>query len=230
MLQAFILSISQLSDRSILLVLLKTLSLSLALFAILGVGAYYGLVWLFAWLDWSGGGFAAAAAAAIIAILTGLLLFRVVAMFVLNIFSDDIVDAVERRHYPQQAEAAKPPGYLIGMKMGIASTGRAIGYNILASPVYVLLLVTGVGAPLAFFIVNAILIGRDLHDMVASRHINNIAELPTNWRIGKAQRFILGLATALLLAIPVVNFLAPILAAAMATHFVHQRGEEEPLS
>ncbi|WP_323798487.1 EI24 domain-containing protein [Parasphingorhabdus sp.] len=223
MIQAFTRSLAQLTDRTILAILLKVILLTILLFILFGVAAYFGLVWLFAWLGWTGGGFAAATAAALIAILTGLLLFRIVAIFVLNIFSDDIIDAVERRYYPGRAETAKPPGYAIGIKMGLASAGRALGYNILAAPLYVVLLVTGIGVPIAFFAVNGLLLGRDLQDMVAARHVVDYRNLAAEWSLPKAQRFLLGLIAALLLAIPFVNFLAPVLAAAMATHLVHGR-------
>lgn len=209
-----------------MVILLKVMLLTLLLFAIFGVATYFGLVWLFAWLGWAEAGFAAAAAAAILAVLTGLLLFRIVAIFVLNIFSDDIVDAVEQRYYPDRAETAKPPGHLTGIKMGMASVGRALGYNILATPLYVLLLVTGIGAPVAFFAVNAILLGRDLQDMVAARHIADDRHLADGPSLPKAERFLLGLVAALMLAIPFVNFLAPVLAAAMATHLVHGKKKE----
>jgi uncharacterized protein involved in cysteine biosynthesis len=227
MLQAFGRSLAQLSDRTTLAILFKVILLTLLLFVLFGIAAYFGLLWLFAWLDWTEGGFAAAATAAIIAILTGYLLFRVVAIFVLNIFSDDIVDAVERQYYPDQAETAKPPGYALGVKMGLASVGRTLGYNILAAPLYMVLLVTGIGAPIAFFAVNAILLGRDLQDMVAARHIAEFQQIDRSWALSKLQRFLLGLITALLLAIPFVNFLAPLLGAAMATHLVHRKKEEE---
>ncbi len=227
MLQAFGRSLAQLSDRTTLAILFKVILLTLLLFVLFGIAAYFGLLWLFAWLDWTEGGFAAAATAAIIAILTGYLLFRVVAIFVLNIFSDDIVDAVERQYYPDQAETAKPPGYALGVKMGLASVGRTLGYNILAAPLYMVLLVTGIGAPIAFFAVNAILLGRDLQDMVAARHIAEFQQIDRSWALSKLQRFLLGLITALLLAIPFVNFLAPLLGAAMATHLVHRKKEKE---
>ncbi|MEH6826913.1 EI24 domain-containing protein [Parasphingorhabdus sp.] len=226
MIQAFTRSLAQLTDRTILAILLKVILLTTLLFILFGVVAYFGLLWLFAWLGTTDGGFAAATVAAIIAILTGLFLFRIVAIFVLNIFSDDIVDAVERRYYPERAEMAKPPGYGIGIKMGLASAGRALGYNILAAPLYVLLLVTGVGVPIAFFAINAILLGRDLQDMVAARHVTDYRNLAAEWSLPKAQRFLLGLIAALLLAIPFVNFLAPVLAAAMATHLVHGKKEQ----
>lgn len=226
MIQAFTRSLAQLTDRTILAILLKVVLLTILLFVLLGIAAYFGLVWLFAWLGWTDGGFAAAAAAAIIAVLTGVLLFRIAAIFVLNIFSDDIVDAVERRFYPERAETAKPPGYGLGVKMGIVSVGRALGYNILAAPLYVLLLVTGIGAPIAFFAVNAILLGRDLQDMVAARHVTDYHNLSAEWRLPKVQRFLLGLIAALLLAVPFVNFLAPVLGAAMATHLLHGKKEK----
>tara|TARA_R110001606_G_scaffold27837_2_gene88767 strand:- start:111 stop:791 length:681 start_codon:yes stop_codon:yes gene_type:complete len=226
MFQAFSRSIAQLNDRTILAILLKVILLTLLLFLLFGVAAYFGLIWLFAMLGWTEGGFAAAAAAAIIAILTGLLLFRIVAIFVLNIFSDDIVDAVERRYYPERAETAKPPGYGVGIKMGLASAGRAVGYNILAAPLYIVLLVTGIGVPIAFFTINAILLGRDLQDMVTARHASDFHNLTTAWNLPKLERFFLGLITALLLAIPFVNFLAPVLGAAMATHLVHGKKKE----
>lgn len=225
MINAFLLSIAQLSDRRILSLLLKVFLISLLLLAVFGVGAYFLLSWLFSLTDLDSGGFAAAAAAAIIAALTAIFLFRVVAIFVLNIFSDDIVDAVEAQHYPARAELAKPPGYVLGVKMGLASVGRAIGYNLLASPIYILLLVTGIGAPIAFFGINAILIGRDLQDMVAARHVDGVAGIDDAWRLTKLTRFGLGLTTALLLAVPFVNFLAPVLGAAMATHLVHRTRE-----
>lgn len=225
MINALLLSIGQLSDRRILSLLLKVFIISLLLLAVFGVGAYFLLAWILSLTAFSDGGFVAAAAAAIITALAAIFLFRVIAIFVLNIFSDDIVDAVEARHYPARAERAKPPGYVPGLKMGLASVGRAIGYNILASPIYIILLVTGIGAPIAFFAVNAILIGRDLQDMVASRHLDNPAQMDEAWRMGKATRFGLGLTTALLLAVPFVNFLAPVLGAAMATHLMHQKRE-----
>jgi len=229
MIKALLLSLSQLSDPRILLLLLKILVLSLVLFALFGIGAYFGLVAFFAYMAWDQSGFAAATAAAIIAILTAILLFRIVAIFVLNIFSDEVVDAVEARYYPLRAAEAKPLGHWVGLKMGLASAGRAIGYNLLAAPVYIVLLVTGIGAPIAFFAVNAILLGRDLQDMVAVRHADDKGRIAGEWQIRKATRFGLGLITALLFVVPFVNFLAPILGAAMATHLVHIRREVGPI-
>ena len=226
MLEAFTLSLRQLFDRAILVLLLNILLLTLALLIVMGIGLYFGLVWGFDRLLPQDGGFAAAATAAVISVLAALLLFRVVAMFVINIFSDDVVDVVEKCYYVSKAERARPPSYALGLRMGLASAGRAIAYNLLASPIYIGLLITGIGTAIAFFVVNAILIGRDLQDMVASRHVEDYRQLGDQWHLPKVKRFLLGLTTALLLAVPFVNFLAPIIGAAMATHLVHRQQEE----
>ena len=226
MINALILSIGQLLDRRILLLLGKVLLVSLLLLAVLGLGTHFLLTWLFDLYLPKNGGLAAAATAAVISILVTIFLFRVVAMLVINIFSDDVVDAVEERHYPKQAMTAKPPSYALGLKMGLASAARALGYNLLAAPVYLMLLVTGVGTAIAFFAVNGVLIGRDLQDMVASRHVEDPREIEEQWKLPKRARFGLGLITALLLAVPFINFLAPIVGAAMATHLVHRQREE----
>jgi len=227
MLDALAKSLGQMFDRRIMALFGKVLLATLGLLTVFGFGLYYFLVWVLALILPENGGLAAAATAAIISILAALFLFRVVAIFVINIFSDDVVDAVEAKYYPVQAEQAKPPSYALGLKMGLASAGRALGYNLLASPIYIGLLITGVGTAIAFFAVNAVLIGRDLQDMVASRHIQNFRELDNGWGLTKARRFGLGLVIALLLAVPFVNFLAPIIGAAMATHLVHRQRAEE---
>ncbi len=230
MINALLLSISQLTDRKILILLLKVVGITLLLLATLGVVVWYGLTRLFAWMDLGDGGLAAAATAAIIAIFAAVFLFRVIAMLVLNIFSDVVVDAVEARHYPERAVTARPPGYVTGLKMGLASAGRAIGYNILALPIYILLLFTAIGTPVAFFAVNALLIGRDLQDMVIARHVDDPGNANEQITLAKAPRFGLGLITAVLLAVPFVNFLAPVIGAAMATHMVHLQRQENPVT
>ena len=93
------------------------------------------------------------------------------------------------------------------------SVGRTLGWNLVALPGYVLLLVTGVGTIGLFLAVNAYLLGRDLADMVEPRHPG----LPP---IGRGNRWLMGLVSALLFLIPLVNLLAPIWSAAMAVHML----------
>ena len=215
MLRAFFLAIGQFGDPAIRRVFAKTVAITLALFAALGVGVFAGLRAWFGGGTTDPGGFASAAGAVAAAILAGVLLWRVVAMFVLNLFSDAVVEAVERRHYPRAHAEARAPGRRASATMAARSAGRAIGYNLVALPLYILLLPTGIGAPALFFGVNALLLGHDLETMVRSRFAD-AAEL------GRVRRIALGLLIALMLAVPFVNFLAPVLGAAMAVHLVHR--------
>ena len=92
-------------------------------------------------------------------------------------------------------------------------------WNLLALPVALVLLVTGIGAPLVFLLVNAVLLGRELQDMVWLRHRQTREEPPP---LGAGARLVLGGAVTALLSLPFVNFLAPVLGAAAATHLVHR--------
>lgn len=223
MLRALSLSIGQLGDPAFLKVLGKSLALTLLLFAVFGVLLYFGLVWLFAWLGWGqGSGFVAAAGAVIVAALSGWLLFRVIAIAVIGLFTDEIVDAVEAKHYPDQRARAVRASYTTQARVALGSVGRAIGWNLLALPVYIVPLVTGIGTVAAFFIVNALLLSRDLGELIAVRHVPRPAW--QDWlRSTRGRRMQIGLVAAGLFVVPVANLLAPILSAAMAAHMLHRQ-------
>lgn len=221
MLRALFLSIGQLGDPAFLKVLAKSLAVTVLLFIMVGFAAYWLLIWLFDWFGWGeGGGLVAAASAAIIAGLSFWLLFRAVAMGVISIFTDEIVDAVERKHYPEKAEVAQTAGYADQIRVGLASAGRAIGWNLLVAPLYIVLLVTGVGTIALFLALNTILLARDLGELIAIRHVPR--DRWRDWRSEtRGKRMQIGLVAAGLFVIPVVNLLAPILSAAMAAHMLH---------
>ena len=135
--------------------------------------------------------------------------------------ADGVVAAVEARHYPAALSSARAVPLHRSMRMGLGSAARFLLVNLVMTPVYLALLVTGVGTAAAFFVVNARLLGRDLTDMVASRHLPGAAM--RDWRTANTGgRFLLGLAGTGLFVVPVVNLLAPVLGAAMATHLFHR--------
>jgi len=222
MLTALFLSIGQLGDKRIVAVFLKSFLLTLAVLGAIGAGVFYGVRHLLLWLHSSSG--IADVSAGIVLLLGALhiwVLFRAVAIAAVGIFADEVVDAVEARHYPAAANSARDLGFSRSLSMGLASGLRAIGINLLLSPLYLLLFVTGVGTPIAFFLVNAWLLGRDLGDMVGARHLDR-AEL-RKWR-GRTsfRRFLLGALSETLLLVPLVNLAAPVLSAAMAAHLYHR--------
>lgn len=226
MIHAFFLALGQLFDRPVLLVLLKSLALTVLLFAGLGFGLWAAMDWLGGIAgEWMGLGRDAGALADVAALLLFVfgwwLLFRAVAVAVVGIFADEVVAAVEAKHYPAAHAAARDVPLGRSIAMGVGSAARAIGYNLLLAPIYLMLLVTGFGTAFVFFAVNAWLLGRDLGDMVAARHMPyaRLAE----WRRGtRLRRLALGGIGTGLFLVPIVNLVAPVLGAAMATHAFHR--------
>lgn len=218
--RALALSFSQLGDPAILKVLGKSLLITLAIFLLLGWGLSFGFE---AALEWAGleEGSDAGTLLAVLATLIGAwLLFRFVALFVLQFFAEEVVRAVEARHYPEAASAARSLAFHEEMQNGVRSTMRALLVNLVALPFAILLLVTGIGTALLFWAVNAFLLGRELQDMVWLRHRRDTAKIAP---LGQGRRFLLGGAIAALLMVPFLNLLAPVLGAASATHLVHRR-------
>ncbi|WP_343520526.1 EI24 domain-containing protein [Sphingomonas sp.] len=224
MLEAFLLSIRQLGDRRILAVFVKSMLLTLTIFAALGTALWFGVDALVEHYFDASDSIASliAAAALLLAALGAWLLFRAIAVAVISVFADEVVHAVEAKHYPAQFAAARDLSFARSLGMGLRSAGRALLVNLLLAPLYIVLLVTGVGTALAFFLVNSWLLGRDLGDMVAVRHMP-AADL-TRWRgATRLSRFTLGAAGTALFFVPFVNFAAPVVGAAMATHMFHRR-------
>ena len=226
MLRALLLSLGQLTDPPILRVFVKSMVVTLLVFALLGVGTWWCTqAALAAWLDWHADGLAAAFAL-FVTILALWLLFRAVAIAVVGIFADEVVEAVEARHYPEALRTARPVPFARSLAMGLRSAARVVLVNLLMLPVYIALLVTGVGTAAAFFVVNGWLLGRDLGDMVAARHMD--AAAMRGWRATtKAGRFLLGLANTGLFVVPILNIAAPVLGAAMATHYFHAQSSRK---
>lgn len=221
MFRALFLSLGQLGDPRVVRVLARSMAVTLALFALLGFGTWWGTQALLAhWVGWGATGLAAAFAL-FVTLLALWLLFRAVAVAVVGLFADDVVAAVEARHYPAALATARALPFAQALAMGLRSAARVVAVNLIALPLYIVLLATGVGTAAAFFVVNGWLLGRDLGDMVAVRHLRGPAL--RQWRRAhRGERFLLGLGGTALFVVPVVAIAAPVLGAAMATHLFHR--------
>lgn len=220
MLRALTLSIAQLGDPPVLKVLAKSLGVTLIIFAGVGVLLYFGLAALADAIGLVAVEGAIVTTAAFLALVLGWLLFRAIAIAVVGIFADEIVAAVEARHYPEALKTAKPVSFSRSLGLSLGSATRAILVNLLALPLYIILLVTGVGTVIAFAAINALLLGRDLGEMVAARHMTD-GPMRSWLATTRVPRALLGLVVTGLFVIPVVNLVAPVLGAAMATHRFH---------
>ncbi|MEO5868155.1 MAG: EI24 domain-containing protein [Sphingomonas sp.] len=223
MFRAFFLSLSQLGDPRIVRVFLKSFLITLVVFAVIGVGVWYGVDALMAqWDIGDSSPWLAGLAAIFGTVLLGWLLFQVVAIGVIQLFVDDIVLAVEQRHYPDALAGARRITMGRAALMGLGSAGRALLVNLALLPLYLLLLVTGVGTLVLFLVANGWVLGRDLMEMVAARHLPRAAM--RDWRkTTRGERFALGVAIMALFVVPFANLFAPVLGAAMATHLFHGR-------
>lgn len=217
---SFGLAMSQLGDPRILRVLAKSILITLTVFILLGIGGYHALTALLAGWGVNGSSSIGALAALLLTIIGGWLLFRLVALAVLQFFADEVVLAVEQRHYPEHARTARTIGFAAEFANSARATLRAVLVNLAVLPFALVLLATGIGTAILFLCVNGWLLGRELQDMVWLRHRRDKSETAP---VSAFTRFLLGLTVAGLLAVPFANLLAPILGAAAATHLVHRR-------
>ncbi|WP_353200393.1 EI24 domain-containing protein [Sandarakinorhabdus sp.] len=226
---ALILAFAQLWDAPIRRVLLRALFLTLMLFGVLAWGIFAGVSMVETagwpgWLQrfWAAG--AGSAAAFILSMLLTWLGFTSIATAVMAMWQDDIIIAVEQRYYPN----AK--GHALGLGVELAMGGRAAMrvalINLLLLPAYLLLLVTAVGPLFLFIIANGWALGREYLEAVAARHVP-LGESRAWPGLHKWDSWGIGLATALLFAVPVLNLVAPAVGPMMATHLFHREREAE---
>lgn len=145
----------------------------------------------------------------------GFFLMAPVAAAFSGIFADQVADAVETDHYPQ--DIGKPLDFWDGLLDSFAVMLAVLGVGLAT-----LILTPFIGplAPLLFYGANGWLLGREFFQMTARRHLppEEATELRKR-RAGAATA--LGVMIALLLTVPVINIVIPTLAAAGFTHLYH---------
>lgn len=225
-------AISRLFSPEFRWVFLKSLGLTLLTLAAMWFGlreifAAFAWPWIDQWLpalpewaDWLGvlGSIAAGFGLAI-----GLALFVApVTALVAGLFLDDVAEVIEREDYP-----ADPPGKAVptipALWLSIKFLGVVVLGNLLA---LVLLLVPGINIA-AFFIVNGYLLGREFFEFAAMRHRPE-AQAKALRRANRGTIFMAGLVIAGFLAVPLLNLLTPLFAAAMMTHLHKLMGRRSP--
>jgi CysZ protein len=147
------------------------------------------------------------------------LFFPAVATMFMGIFLDDVVDAVENKHYPDHKAPLRisvMDSFMMALKMGLL----LIVLNILALPFYVLLLFTAVGPFILFLTLNSYLLGREYFDLIAMRHFSK-ADAVELRRSSGSKAFLTGTLITILYIIPIVNLFAPLLGAATMVHMFH---------
>jgi len=217
-------AVGQLADPAVVRVAAKSVLVTVLAFAAGGVVLWWGLGLLVrsgpvdALLPDGYEETAQAFAALLLSLLAFWLLFRVVALAVLQFFADEIVAAVEARHYPEAARRARPLPFGRDLANSLRGACRALALNALALPLMLVLWITGIGPAIVLLLVNAFLLGRELTDMAWLRHERDCPGNP----VPKVERFALGAIVAALMLVPLANLLAPVVGAAAGTHLTQR--------
>lgn len=200
-------------------VFLKTLGLTLLAlaalwFSLTSLVEWLALPWLETlipglptWAGWLGGIIAAIALAFGMA-----LLIAPVTAIVAGLFLDDVAEVVERTDYPSDPPGRAMPA-LRSLVLSIRFFGVVIAGNIVA---LLLLLVPGINIA-AFFIVNGYLLGREFFEFAAMRFRSEVDARALRKKYAGTV-FLAGLVIAAFLAMPLLNLLTPLFAAAMMVH------------
>lgn len=200
-------------------VFLKTLGLTLLAL----VALWFALEGLLEWLAWpwlqsllpglpSWAGWLGGIVAGIVLAMGMALLVAPATAIVAGLFLDDIAEVVERTDYP-----ADPPGRPVPALRALVLAVKFFGVVILGNIVALfLLLVPGVNIA-AFFVVNGYLLGREFFEFAAMR-FRPEADARILRRKYAGTVFLAGLVIAVFLAVPLLNLLTPLFAAAMMVH------------
>ena len=203
-------------------VFFKTLGLTLLAL----VALWFGLKELFDWLAlpwidallpgfpaWAGWLSLIAAIVAGVGLALGLaLLIAPVTAIVAGLFLDDVAETVERTSYPLD-----PPGQAVPVFQSMVLALKFFAVVILGNLIaLLLLLVPGINIG-AFFLVNGYLLGREFFEFAAMRFRPEAdAKALRSKHAGTV--FLAGLVIAAFLAVPLLNLLTPLFAAAMMVH------------
>jgi uncharacterized protein involved in cysteine biosynthesis len=143
---------------------------------------------------------------------------------ILGFFLDAIVARLERRHYPDL-----PPAPPLGLRAVIGSTVGltmlTLVVNLIALPFY---LVPGINL-FIYYGVNGYLLGRQFFELVALRRLDRPARRAM-WGWYRGRLLVAGIVIAVLFSLPLVNLLAPLVAASFMLHLVEAlRRREAPI-
>ncbi len=221
--RAISLSLGQAGDPAFRRVLARGIGLTLLGLAVMTVAVIWGLGRLlpetidlgwFGQINWldevlSWGAFA-------VMLLLSWLLMIPTASAVTSIFLEDVAQAVEDQHYPglPPAEAA---GLLDGILDSVGFLGTMVAANLLALVLYLLFLPL---APVIFLALNGFLLGREYFTMAAARRLG-LAQARALRRRHALTIWVLGVAMAVPLSVPLLSLLVPVFGAAAFTHLFH---------
>ncbi len=215
MLQNLLSALRQFDDRRIQKLLLLSIAVAIGVLIVLTIASQW-LLDTFAntgwtWLNWIVQ-IAGLGGAAVLAYL----LFPILMSAVIGLFLDQVIDAVEDRHYPGLiAVRQQPVGETIAGAIRFAAI--ALGANVLVLPLY---LIPGANIPI-FLALNGYLLGREYFEQIAVRRMP-AREARSLRRRNQRRCWLAGIVLAVMLLIPFFNLVASIAGIAFMTLNMHK--------
>ena len=172
-------------------------------------------------ISWLDGAIAALGSVAALAL--AWMLFPALTLLVLGFFLDGILAAVERQHYPALGRPRR-----VGFGAALASALRILALtlvlNLLVLPLYIVPAINF----LVYYGLNGYLVGREYFELVALRRMEGAAARGM-WRRHRGTLILAGMIVVFLLSLPLINLVAPVVAAAFMLHLVEalRRGTAE---
>lgn len=217
-------ALSQFGDPNFRSVLLRSVAITIALLVAAGFGVLGFLNFVLpdtVSLPWIGsfdlsGGLLSGLSIVVFMVMSVFLMIPVATVFI-GFFVEEIAEAVEQQHYPHLPEVPRV-GLWASIVDSLQFLALLIVVNLIALIIY---FASTLLAPVIFWLVNGLLLGREYFQLVAMRRIG--------LKAAKALRrkhflsiWLAGTLMAIPLSIPVVNLLVPILGVATFTHQFHR--------
>jgi CysZ protein len=194
----------------------RAIAISLGLALVLLAGLWVGVDWALAearvagisWLDTL-----IAIAGGLAALLLAWLLFPALTLLILGFFLDGVVANVEKRHYPG-VRTIRRRGVTAGLGGALRLALLALLLNLLALPIYLTLPAINF---LVYYLLNGYLVGREYFALVALRRVDEGAARAM-WRRHRGRLVLAGIVIVFLLSLPLIDLVAPVMAAAFMLH------------
>ncbi len=139
-----------------------------------------------------------------------------VASAITSMMLDQVAQAVEDKHYSHLPRAIPTP-FGAALKDTLLFLGFLIFANLVALVLY---LTFSIAAPIIFWAVNGLLLGREYFTLAAARRVG-FDEAKKLRRKHAMTIWVAGVLMAVPLSIPLVNLIIPVLGAATFTHIFH---------
>jgi CysZ protein len=140
------------------------------------------------------------------------MLFPAMTLLILGFFLGWVLRGVERRHYPGLG-----PPLPMSLPAAFASALRllllAAAVNVIILPLY---LIPGINL-FVYYALNGYLVGREYFELVALRRMDGAAARAM-WRRHRGRLILVGVVIVFLLSLPLIDLVAPIVAAAFMLH------------